>query len=171
MYGFPSRRSLRLPHFNYVADGYYFITFCTRHHACLLGNIKTGAVTLSTYGRMVEEQITHLPTMFHADAYVVMPNHVHILLSRGHEALETRHIAHWMNRTPNAMGFRILPQSVSTVIARLKGNVTREIGKCIWQRGYYDRIIRNQEEYDRIKTYIAENPLRWSNDRFNPNHI
>ena len=165
------RRSMRLSHFDYRADGYYFVTFCVRNHACLLGHIRDGAWEASPEGRIVEEEIRRLDLadgLFRVEASVVMPNHVHLMLSKGHAVLASASDVHWLGRTPDASSRGALPGTLGVTVARLKATASRRIGRSIWQRGYYDRIVRTQEEYERITTYIYENRQRWGDDCFHP---
>ena len=147
--------------YDYSRDGVYFITICTQNREPILSEIVAGdgfassdcpCVQLSQYGRIVEKYITttrHSRANVTVDCYVIMPDHVHILLSvqnRKENGNET-------SLPVNA----IIPQVVSG-LKRLTG---REIGFNIWQRSYYDHVIRGDEDYWNIRQYIEENPLRW----------
>lgn len=165
------RRSMRLSHFDYRAEGYYFVTFCVKSHASLLGCIHNGVWEASSAGHVVEEELFRLNSadgLFRVEACTVMPNHVHLLLSKGHTALASESDVHWLSRAPEVTAGGAVSGTLGVTVARLKAAVTRRIGLSIWQRGYYDRIVRTQEEYERIVTYIHENRQRWGNDCFHP---
>lgn len=153
----PQRKRIRLPEFDYNSNGVYFITFCTQERAKVLSNVRVGAtigrppiVALTDYGRIVEEAIRHIPDhypMITADNYVIMPNHVHLLLFLYCDS-----------------GRPMTAPTISRVINQLKGSVTKRIGKPIWQKSFYDHIIRNEDDYRSVREYIDSNPARWTQD-------
>ena len=161
----PQRKTLRLPYYNYNTNGSYFITFCTHDRKnTLVSHYTTDVsytitrvlVNYSEYGKIVGKFINHLNHRFGVsiDRYVIMPNHVHLLLSINDETIVDP----------------IAKRSViSKAVGYIKMNATKEIcskfGKQkIWQRGFYDHIIRNQQEFDEISKYIEENPFKWNLD-------
>jgi REP element-mobilizing transposase RayT len=167
----PVRRTLRLPGFDYTSPGAYFITVCTHHRASLFGTVADGRVHLSPAGdivRMVWQALpVHFPDM-DVDAMVVMPNHLHgILLLRGRGTA---------CRAPTTEGFgRPVEGSLPTIVRSFKSAAARGInrlrgtpGAPVWQRGYYEHIVRSPHALDRLRRYIAMNPLRWTLDREDP---
>jgi REP element-mobilizing transposase RayT len=144
----PKRVQLRLPWFDYSSTGAYFVTVCTRNHQCSLGQIVDGAVRLSAIGEMVLSCWNAIPDHFpHVtlDAFVVMPNHVHgVLLFADQRAGHAR--------------------PLQTVVGSFKAAVSRWAGKTVWQRNYWERVIRNDDELNAIRAYIDDNPLRWPAD-------
>ena len=152
----PTRKSIRLTEYDYSAPGAYFITNCTKDRRCLLWeNVGTGIARppkLSHYGNIVNEAVRNIGAHYAGilvDNYVVMPNHVHLILRICYDD-----------------SGRAMPvPTVSTVIQQTKGYVTKQIGHSIWQTRFYDHIIRNQADYDDIYRYIEENPLRWEQDK------
>jgi len=174
-------RSIRLPGYDYTQAGAYFITVCTRDRQCLCGDIIDGESRLSAEGQIVEECwkgiSIHFPEIT-PDVFVVMPNHLHGVLW-----IEAKGAA---CSAPTIERFgRPVSNSVPTIVRSFKAAVTRQINllhsrgtapervegrapTTIWQRNYYERVIRNEEELRRIRQYIVENPLRWALDRENP---
>ncbi len=142
-----SRKSPRIPQYDYSTCNYYFVTICTHNRRCLFGL----AGDLNGFGKIAEEHIRQIPTYYHGvkvDQYVVMPNHIHMIV-----VLE--------NRCYN----------LNQVIAQYKSGVTREIRKnaadiAVWQRSYHDHVIRDQKGYENIWNYIEANPLNWKKDCF-----
>ena len=150
----PKRKPNRLTGYDYSQPGCYFLTICSKDREHLFGYV-VGAdvpigphVQLSEIGAIVEQTISQIPSV---DKYIVMPNHVHILL-----------------RLPVAnngpMGTSAPTQSVPWIVRYLKRTVTMACGKTVWQRGYHDHIIRNEADYLRIWDYIDTNPAKWRED-------
>ena len=158
----PKRRSARLPEFNYSLCGAYFVTICTYNHRNLfwkpdaiysMGADIIRPPYLSYYGAIANEAIINIPhcyQFFLVDKYCVMPNHIHMILSVK---------AHASGRTVSA-------PTVSTVIGQMKRHVSKQIGFAVWQRSFYDHVIRNEQDYREIWKYIDENPQKWCDDRF-----
>ena len=157
----PKRKDPRLKGFDYSQMGSYFLTICTQNRKNILGAIVgegSPLPRLSPYGEIVDGWIQKIPEKYPETAvecYVIMPNHIHILLSivrddgRG-------------NPSP----------TVDTVIGWLKYQATKEInqlrgssGDKIFQRSFFDHIVRNRDDYYEIYKYIYENPIRWYYDK------
>ena len=175
-----NRRTIRLAGYDYRASGGYFVTICTAQKRPVFGKIKNDAMHLNSYGRIVEQCWYALPEHFaHValDEFVIMPNHFHGILffRRGNEG------------TPEACPYdqphvrkfgASQARTLSLVIGQMKMRVTQNInayrverglGKVVvWQRNYYERIIRDENELDAIRLYIGENPLNWPRDTENP---
>lgn len=142
-------RHHRLVGHDYSAPGFYFITFGTRNNLELLGTSAENQVKLAAIGDAVSDLILKLPEVFPnivIDCYVVMPNHIHILI---YLPLENTH-------------------SVSEIVRSVKGPSTaihRELGGNgpLWHKGFHDEIIRNDKHLEETRRYIAENPTRWKN--------
>jgi REP element-mobilizing transposase RayT len=170
------RRSVRLKGYDYAGSGAYFVTICTQNHECLFGEIRDGRMILNDAGRMVQSLWDELPRHFpnvELDTFVVMPNHVHgiiwiIDVGRGTAC-----------RAPTVERFgQPVAHSLPTIIRSFKSAVTKCVnaqrgtpGLPIWQRNYYEHIIRNDDELNRICEYIVNNPARWDNDVENPLNI
>lgn len=145
------RKPTRLPNYDYSTPNYYFITVCTHEKRCIFG--KAG--TINRFGKIVKSCIEKISEVFsnvHVDKYVIMPNHIHIIL---------------VLRSEN--NNEILP-NISTVVGQFKTAVTKSIrnieqNRIVWQRSFYDHIIRNQMEYESIWNYIEGNPSKWMEDK------
>ncbi|MBQ9044685.1 MAG: transposase [Oscillospiraceae bacterium] len=145
---YPNRKSNRLEEYDYASNGAYFITICTRDHRHLLSRVDgtedAANVLLSEWGQVVDAAIREIPTHYEnvtVDRYVVMPNHVHLLLRIG--------------ETNGRM------VSAPTVVGSLKRFVSKSIGAPIWQKGFYDHVIRGEDDYLLTCRYIDENPQKW----------
>lgn len=152
------RLSIRLRTYDYRWPGLYFVTVCTQQRRCLLGEIKNGAMTRNNAGDLVAGCLSHLPERFtglKVDTSMLMPNHVHAIFG---------------------VGPSLVPFSLGSVVRYWKAASCRFVRAGAdpsfgWQRNYYERVIRNEEEADRIRRYIRDNPLQWERDEENPaNH-
>jgi REP element-mobilizing transposase RayT len=143
---YPKRKRLRLEGFDYSRAEAYFVTICTREHRSLFGEVANGEMRLNDAGNCVwrcwEEIPRHFPNVA-TDAFVVMPNHVHGIL---------------VFDEPRAGHARPL----HVVIAGFKAAVSRHLGQSIWQRGYYEHVIRNQHDWSDCAAYIDANPAQWA---------
>lgn len=171
------RRSLRLPRFDYTRQGAYFVTLCTRNRACLFGEIVNGEMRLNDVGsvahRMWEEIPTHFPQV-ETDVWVVMPNHVHgviVVADSNVGVSRTVGATHASPLRPAGLPKR----SLGAVVGSYKSAVSKHVNAMrgtpsvsVWQRNYYDHVIRNESALDRIRQYIADNPGRWAEDPENP---
>lgn len=153
----PVRKKNRLAQFDYSSGGAYFITVCTKSRKCILGEFaetttaRPTEMSLSKYGQIVDKAIKYIPIKYPAvsvDSYIVMPNHIHLLL----------------RISADENGRPMVAPTISTVIQQTKSYVTKQIGLSIWQRSFHDHIIRDQKDYDKISRYICENLLRWQDD-------
>lgn len=149
---FPSRKHPRLKNYDYRQSGCYHLTICTKGHRPILSQIvppKTGSdralVRLTDVGNIVNHFIQNIPTFYsgvHLVHYVIMPNHVHLLIFLDEQA----------------------QVSVSTIIRSLKRMVTRETRTSLWQDSFYDVIIRNDSMFQAEWAYIDSNPDKWAED-------
>lgn len=168
------RRSIRLRGYDYSRAGAYFITVCTQGRACLFGEIVDGTMILNDAGRVVEKCWTDISAHFphvKLDGFVVMPNHVHGILliaeTVGANNYSPLHASPSLQQRPGAS------KTIGAVIRGFKIGVTTWMRKYalihnIWQRNYYEHIIRNEDALQRIREYIATNPIRWAEDPENP---
>jgi REP element-mobilizing transposase RayT len=165
------RRSTRLRQFDYATPGAYFLTICARNRESLFGEVVDDGVRTSEAGRIVEAAWAGLPEHYpHValDAFIVMPNHVHGIL-----ILEE--VGAGFKPAPTNSPGRIRPkQPLPEIVRAFKTFSARRInelrmspGQPVWQRSYYDHVIRDEESLERIRDYIFTNPLRWSMDREN----
>lgn len=174
------RRSIRLKDYDYTQNGAYFVTICTHEKRCIFGQVVDGAMAVNKWGQIVmdewEQTATVRPNVA-LDAFVVMPNHVHgvIVITNGvDDAVGATH-----NNT-NLVGAtrRVAPTSATlqsgslgAIIGQFKSMVTKRINRLpdapdhpIWQRNYYEHIIRSEEALNQIRAYIVNNPAKWAED-------
>jgi len=169
------RRSVRLPAYDYAQPGAYFMTICTQNRECVFGRIVDGRMILTEPGQMVEAMRRQLPR-YHGvdvDAFVVMPNHIHgiiILVGAGPRACPN------MGRPQGVAPTMSLPDVVhrfrSLTTARYQRGVLRDgwlpFPGRLWQRNYHEHVIRDEEDLNRVRQYIIDNPARWEDDAENP---
>lgn len=172
------RRSIRLRGYDYSQAGAYFITICAQNRHCLFGNITEGAMVLNDAGRAVADCWLQIPDHFpnvELDEWVVMPNHIHgivvIVGANNYSPVQLN------NGSPVQSNYDLPPQKHPTGTARTIGSMVRgfkigvtkwyrqrSVSSKIWQRSYWDHIIRNESELNRIRQYILDNPMQWEQD-------
>ena len=161
------RQSIRLKNYNYTKQGMYYITICVQHELDLFGSIKNGNVVLNDFGYIAETEWVKTHTIrknINIDQYIIMPDHIHGILIINNDRRGTVH------RAPTHERFgKPIPNSIPTIIRYYKASVTRRInllrnrpGNQIWQRNYYERILRSINEYYAIRKYIIDNPKNWN---------
>ena len=156
----PKRKRIRLQSYDYSAPGAYFVTICTHERKCILSSVAVGDgvldvpnVRLSPYGEIVAETLREIKKTYSwlsLDHYVIMPNHVHMILRiHGDES-----------------GRILSAPTVSTVVGQMKRWASRQAGFALWQKSYHEHVIRNEEDYRQIWEYIDTNPAKWAEDRY-----
>ena len=182
------RRSLRLPGYDYSQPGAYFVTICVAQRQCLFGDMLDGQMVLNQYGMVVADEWQKSSVIrqeIELDAWVVMPNHFHgiVMINKpvdaNHHANANHHVGA-NGRSPlqnNSPYPQMKPKSLSSLMAGFKSITTRKInilrdapGTKLWQRNYYEHIIRNQDAMDKIRYYIVNNPISWSIDQLHPDN-
>jgi len=167
------RRSIRLQGYDYSRAGAYFLTICVQGRECIFGEIVDGEMVLNEYGKIVRDEwikTGEIRNEIELDEWVVMPNHFHaiVMIPRGDRpvAPTTATVAPATMALPGSR-----PQSIGSLMSGFKSAVTKRInelrnhpGMKLWQRNYYDHIIRNENELNRIRQYIINNPLNWEID-------
>jgi len=169
----PQRRSIRLKGYDYSKAGTYFITVCTQNYEHLLGEISDAEMLINAYGNIVQECWYDLPNHYpglELDIFVVMPNHIHgiIVLADERAGLKpapTKFTTKSAISKPH--GLPEIVRAFKTFSARCINRIRGTTGAPFWQRSYYEHIIRNENELNRIREYIFYNPSRWSLDREN----
>jgi REP element-mobilizing transposase RayT len=188
------RRSIRLKGYDYSLPGAYFVTLVTYERACLFGEVYKGEVRLNSIGKLAQAELRRLPTQFRHIAIqsrVIMPNHIHAIIminsvGATHPCQNGTLISDQIapDQFPDGNNGSPLqktrpsgpaPKSLGAVIGQFKSRLTKHIWsrtgidhQPIWQRNYYEHIIRDQAEFEKIHLYIIENPRKWSDDQENP---
>ena len=163
MNDFIQRKPNRCPSWDYSSNGSYFITLCTENKKCILGKAVVGdgvldvpEVILSEYGKICRKQLEEMNEIYKevkTAKYIIMPNHIHLIV--------TVDFDNGTSRTPSPTN-EIIPSYMST----FKRFTNRQFGTDIWERSYYDRIIRSEKEYSEIWQYIDSNAAKWKTDCF-----
>ena len=144
----PKRKDIRIKAYDYSAPGAYFVTICTKNRQPLLCDIvgDDAHIVPKKYGLIVEKYIRNMPEI---EKYVLMPDHIHLIV-----------------RMDNGRMWASAPtKNLSSIVRSIKTLTTKEIGVSIFQRSYYDHVIRNQQDYDEIWEYIENNPLKYIQKR------
>jgi putative transposase len=163
------RNSIRLDGFDYFRSGAYYVTICVRGKKNILGEVASGKTGLSESGVIVAESWLWLEGQ-HAhvelDEWIVMPNHFHgiIVIHESRRGGSRSALTEHLIRKP--LG-RIVG-AFKTISTKRINQLQNTLGGKFWQRGYYDRIIRHKKELQKIRKYIAENPLKWELDEYHP---
>ncbi|MCL2377366.1 MAG: transposase [Defluviitaleaceae bacterium] len=157
-----ARKHPRLKSYDYSQNGYYHVTICTQSKLPILSQVGRGLapaaeLTLTTIGKIVENQLLDLPNRFPGitiDKYVIMPTHIHVIIVIGCSAAGA-------SPRPTLSDVVRVFKPMSTRLCNQDDNVT---GRQIWQASFYDEIIRDERMYQNIWKYIDENPAKWAED-------
>ena len=190
------RRSIRLPEYDYSETGAYFITICTQEREFLFGEIINGEMQLNDAGKMIEMVWNDIPKYYKTieiDAFQIMPNHFHgnVMITnnnnnvgatpRGCPKTDACGQAH--DACGQAQGPAPTKMTLPDVVHRFKTLTTKKyvdnvnqnnwppFDRRLWQRNYFEHIIRDEQSLNRIREYIVTNPLRWSLDQNNENDL
>jgi REP element-mobilizing transposase RayT len=172
------RRSIRLKGYDYSRAGAYFVTICTHDRECLFGEIMDGEMRLNDAGQAAQADWVRLPERFQSielDEFVIMPNHLHgiILVGAGlappDRGAPNRGACRGAACCAPTLGHILRAfKSISAIaVNRLLGRS----GRSLWQRNYYEHIVRSENELAHIREYIANNPAQWALDRENPDCV
>ncbi len=174
------RRSIRLKDYNYTQAGAYFVTVCTYQRESVFGDVAGEQMRLNEYGCLTQDEWLRTASVrpyVALDQFVIMPNHIHGIIVITDPVGATRRVA---PTTVVAAAGRGTPRgpasgSIGAVIGQFKSLTARRINKLretpgtpVWQRNYYEHIIRDESSLDQIRQYILDNPARWANDPENP---
>lgn len=154
----PIRRTIRLRGFDYSSKNLYFVTLCVQDRKPVLSKVVGDRSFLSPYGRIADQLWTNLPNKFEAvgmDEYVIMPNHLHGIIG----IRATVKVAPTLGQIIGAYKSLVIHECLDFA----KTN-DKFMGK-LWQRNYYEHIIRDEGDLDRIRKYIRNNPANWSKDK------
>ena len=161
------RQSIRKPGFDYSLPGWYFLTLCTAQHRCVLGHIENAMISRTYLGELCEKEWLRLPDRFshiRLDEFVIMPNHLHgiiQILDDIHKTDQTQSFGYVVRGSTSA-----IVRSFKISVTRKFKNQTDSIPTKIWQRGYWDRILRSEDELIARRQYILNNPYRWDKDQY-----
>ncbi|MBR6675778.1 MAG: hypothetical protein IKL24_00410 [Clostridia bacterium] len=160
---FPNRKHPRLNKFDYSSTGAYYVTICTQDRRCLLSRIvgrglapaKTNGIEYTIFGEIAKQQLLSLELRYpflSIDQYVIMPNHIHaiMILKGGAAGARPR---------PTIIDIVCAYKSLTTIECKKNG-----LSSKLFQSSFYEHIIRGREDYDEIRKYIHENPMRWYYD-------
>lgn len=141
----PQRKKIRVGEYDYSQCGAYFVTICTQNRRPILSNIvgDDAHIVPKRYGQIAEK---YLKNAAEVEKYVIMPDHIHMLIRLEEQGAE--------KRSPQA-------SRIASIVRSIKTLTTKEIGEPIFQRSYYDHVIRNQRDYNEIWEYIENNPRKW----------
>jgi len=152
----PKRKHPRLKQYEYSGNGYYAVTICTKDRKRILSSIvgrvahNPPQILLTDIGKIADKYIKNINKVYdgiNTDYYCIMPDHIHLILH--------------FNIPSDVGGMRASRPTLFTVVRSLKTMITKEIGKPIWQRSFFDHIIRNEQDLLFERRYIDENPVRW----------
>jgi len=199
-----TRKSTRLPNYDYSQNGAYFITLCAHNRECLFGEIQNGIMIPNNYGKIVIEEWYKseiIRNEIELDEFVLMPNHIHgiLLIDRRGDRLDCmdaggttprmEEVEQCTEQLPRATQGAVAevalnhapgpkPKSLSSFIAGFKSTVTKQVnnirnkpGVPVWQRNYYEHVIRNEDDLLQTRGYIVNNPMKWELDKENPRRI
>ena len=183
----PNRQSIRLKGYDYSAEGAYFVTMVCKDRLPWLGDVVNGEMQLSEAGKIIEEEWlrgAELRSEITLDAYVIMPNHFHGIAVIGEPLIPVRRGVWTYAQNDNhrndqgvnpyaPTGLQSPKKSLGSLIRAFKAGCTSRIRQSIsadfaWQRNFHDRIIRNQQELQKIQDYIHNNASTWDKDMFRP---
>jgi REP element-mobilizing transposase RayT len=167
------RRSIRIPGYDYSQTGWYYATICTGHMERLFGDVVNGKMVLNEMGRIVETEWIKTTILRHnikLDEYIIMPNHFHGIIN----IVEDVNRRGTERRAPTTEQFgKPVTNSIPTIIRSFKSAVTKKIneirntpGAILWRRNFYEHIIRDENDLNRIRQYIMNNPLKWADDDY-----
>ena len=183
------RQSIRMKGYDYTLPGAYFVTLLSQNRVCLFGEVENGEIKLSKIGQLVIDCWYGIPKMFNnveLDEFVLMPNHLHGIffineadgkgeafsdLQYAKDALSSENASPLQPRGTQSGSLSAVVQNFKSVSTRMVNKRYFKPGNKIWQRNYYDRIIRNDRELNAIRQYILDNPLNWEMDKENPVNI
>lgn len=173
------RRSIRLKGYDYSQAGLFFITICCQNRICRFGDVVDGEMKLNEYGQIANDEWVKTPEIrpnVELGEFIIMPNHMHgIIRLYGKGELHSPQMTNELNvsdilgvcKTP----LRSPSQTIGALVRGYKSSVTKQLGllgfdEKLWQRNYWEHIIRNEQSYQTISEYIINNPAKWADDKF-----
>ncbi len=166
------RKTPRYQKFDYNNIGIYFITICTQNRRCILSHVGTGVLDcpqteLTRYGKIADKYIKQLNEFYDhlsVENYVIMPNHIHMLLSINKSMTDNGQLGCLVTYDSLPINIERANNACSKFVSTFKRFCNKEYGENIWQARFNDHIIRNRDDYDEHIKYIYENPMRWHYD-------
>jgi REP element-mobilizing transposase RayT len=183
------RCSIRLKDYDYSQAGAYFMTVCAWNKECIFGEIKDGEILFNEYGKSVMKCWDAIPSHFinaECDEFVVMPNHIHGIITISNVGAQfiapsciNRQTSHRFKiNQNNKKGVMNHAPTLGGIVRSFKARCTYMINQIrntsgipVWQRNYYEHVIRTEKELNQIREYIVNNPMRWELDTENPQYI
>lgn len=173
-HGIHHRRSIRLKGYGYSQNGAYFVTVCTHNRECLLGEITDGEMVTNEYGKIVDKCWRDLPNHYpniQLDYFVVMPNHFHgiVMINIAGAGVGANAVGAGFKPAPTTTnhGLSEFIRALKTFSSEQINQIRNTPGISAWQRNYYEHIIRNEDDLNRIREYIRNNPTQWDEDENN----
>ena len=160
-----SRKANRLRDYDYSQNGAYFITVCTKDRRRVLSEIvgDDAHIVPKPYGRIVERYIQNVSEI---EKYVIMPDHIHMIVRLENGTMWASSPTERDGESLVGADAHIRPKNkIASIVRSIKTLTTKEIGQSVFQRSYYDHVIRNERDYQEIWKYMDENPLRWQLDK------
>jgi|688.fasta_scaffold202224_1 putative transposase len=147
------RRSIRLKGYNYTNSGIYFVTICCYQRQHLFGSVNNGEMETNVIGQIVSNLWQKIPHHFlnvELDEFILMPDHLHGIIITS-ESTEKSSLAN-------------IVQNFKSVSSRKINRINKNYGMSIWQRNYYEKIVRTEQELENLRDYIQNNPANWTGD-------
>ncbi|HRY82900.1 MAG TPA: transposase [Candidatus Moranbacteria bacterium] len=176
-----NRKNNRLQNYDYSQNGMYFVTICTKNREELFGGIKNGKMILNELGKIVQKCYLEIPKHFdniYLDQYVIMPNHVHGIIEINFNINVGNAYMRSKNTNRTKMLLSKIVQGFKAAVTRMENGYDKNNKKervyafpTIWQKSFYDHIIRNEISLNKIREYILNNPKNWEQDRNNVENI
>lgn len=187
-----NRHSVRLKNYDYSQTGAYFVTVCAQDKKCVFGKIENHELILNDAGIMVYNTFKEIPEHYAGidiDEFIIMPNHIHAIIiintvgadprvcPESHICLDTMKLGQAQGPAPtNKLKLSDIVQRVKSLttkkyIENVKQNNWKSFNKRLWQRNYYEHVIRDEEDLNKIREYIIYNYLKWVEDDENPDKI
>ncbi|MDD5488793.1 MAG: transposase [Candidatus Omnitrophica bacterium] len=165
-----SRKSIRLKNYDYTQQGAYYVTVCVNDRKCLFGDVRNGEMVLNEFGTIVQNEWIKTSEMrenIDLDEFIVMPNHIHGIIN-----IVGAHCNVPLHDRVEKFG-RSISNSIPTIIKLFKSTTTKQINqlrktprKPVWQRNFYEHVIRDGSGLNRIREYIINNPANWEKDEY-----
>jgi REP element-mobilizing transposase RayT len=181
-----NRKSIRLKNWDYSSNGVYFITICTKNRKCLFGEIINGEMNLNELGNIAKDELSKtldIRPNYKIIEYIIMPNHIHFILTINHPTGVLQNCTGVLQNctgvlqyAPAITTFKSPKNNLGSFIRGYKSSVTNKIKRLsndreiiLWQRNYYEHIIRDDKSFENITNYIKNNPINW--EKHNKNEI